>query len=519
MGAGEVRVVAVDLGATSGRVMVARVAVDPDVLELEEVHRFANGAVRAEDGSLRWDISRIRREVLAGIAAAAAGGPVHGIGIDSWGVDYGLVDARGELLGDPWSHRDPRTDGVAERVVSELGAARLYDVTGLQQLPFNTLFQLVAARDSEEGARELASAASLLLVPDLLGFWLTGRVGAERTNASTTQLYGARSHEWSTTLLEELRLPTSILPPLRSPGEVLGPVLPAVAAAAGLPDAVPVIAVGSHDTASAVVGVPAEGPFAYVSSGTWSLVGLELPEPVLTEDARRADFTNEAGVDGTVRFLKNVTGLWVLSECLREWAADGVPDSDLATVLRDAADLPGGTAVIDIDDRRLLPPDGMLARVVALIEESGAVVPTSPAGLTRVVLDSLALAYRRCVRTAADLSGSVPEVVHVVGGGSENSLLCQLTADACGLPVLAGPKEAAALGNVLVQARSLGVPLRTLGDMRALLRRTQPLREFVPSASVDWDALEARLHRAGHVGSEDLTTGSTGPGARAEMAD
>lgn len=517
MGAGEVRVVAVDLGATSGRVMVARVAVDPDVLELEEVHRFPNGAVRAEDGSLRWDIARIRHEVLAGLRLAAAGGPVDGIGIDSWGVDYGLVDQQGQLLGDPWSHRDSRTDGVAERVVAEIGAAALYDETGLQQLPFNTLFQLVAARDSEAGARELASAATLLLVPDLLGFWLTGQVGAERTNASTTQLYGARSSEWSTALLDRLRLPTSLLPPLRSPGDVLGPVLPDVAGEVGLPPDVPVIAVGSHDTASAVVGVPAVAPFAYVSSGTWSLVGLELTEPVLTEAAREADFTNEAGVDGTVRFLKNVTGLWVLSECLREWAQAEVPDSDLASVLRDAAALGGGTAVIDINDRRLLPPGDMVARVVALAEESGSAVSRTPAELTRVVLDSLALAYRRCVRTAARLSGCAPEVVHVVGGGSENALLCQLTADACGLPVLAGPKEAAALGNVLVQARSLGVPLRTLGEMRSLLRRTQSLRQFVPSTSVDWDSLETRLEPGGDVVSRDRTTDR--PVARVEMSD
>lgn len=483
------RVVAVDLGATSGRVMVARVSVDPDVLELDEVHRFPNGAVRHQDGSLRWDISRIRREVLVGLRLAAASGPVDGIGIDSWAVDYGLLDADGELLGDPFSHRDSRTDGVDERVVAELGAEALYAETGLQQLPFNTLYQLVVDRDRDT----LDRAATMLLVPDLLGFWLTGNVGAERTNASTTQLYGARSHEWSTGLLEQLGLPSSILPHLRSPGDVVGTLLPEVAVKVGLGPDVPVIAVGSHDTASAVVGVPAEDEhFAYVSSGTWSLVGLELPDPVLTAEARLADFTNEAGVDGTVRFLKNVTGLWVLSECVRQWVADDVADADLSSVLRAAAELPVGAALIDINDRRLLPPDDMPERVVALGREAGVEISSSPAEITRVVLDSLALAYRRCVRTAAELAGTTPTVVHIVGGGSENGLLCQLTADACGLPVVAGPKEAAALGNVLVQARALGVGVETLADMRALVRRTQSLKRFEPDPGADRGLVEQR---------------------------
>lgn len=514
------RVVAVDLGATSGRVMVARVGVGPDVLELHEVHRFPNGAVRHEDGSLRWDIGRIRREFLAGIRLAAEAGPVHGIGIDSWAIDYGLLDADGRLMGDPFSHRDSRTDGVATRVAAQVGESQLYDETGLQQLPFNTLYQLVAARESERGAEELGAAATLLLIPDLLGFWLTGNMGAERTNASTTQFYGARSHEWSTNLLEQLGLPTRILPPLRSPGDLVGRLLPDVATEVGLDADVPVIAVGSHDTASAVVGVPAaDAPFAYVSSGTWSLVGLELPEPVLTEEARAADFTNETGIDGTTRFLKNVTGLWVLSECLRQWAEDSVADADLVTVLRDAAALPAGRAVIDINDHRLLSPDDMPRRVVALASEAGLAVYASPAELTRLVLDSLALAYRRCVGMASALAGVSPDLVHVVGGGSENALLCQLTADACGLPVVAGPKEAAALGNVLVQARALGVGLETLADMRALLRRTQRLERFEPHPGTDWEQLEAQLDRRTDVQSTEPGTQSVeDPSSRTELS-
>src|SRR4051794_3761565 len=310
------RCVAFDLGATSGRVMVAEVGADR--LHIEEVHRFPNGGVRHEDGSLRWDLERIWAEMLSGLRTAAAGGPVDGIGIDSWGVDYGLLDAEGRLLGAPYSHRDGRTDGIREKVVAELGESTLYDVTGIQQLPFNTLYQLVAARDSAD----YAAASTLLLLPDLLAHRLTGHAVAERTNASTTQYLDASSREWAAPVLEQLGLRTDLLPRLVEPGEVIGTLRPEVAGEVGLPRETPVIAVGSHDTASAVVGVPSESAPAYISSGTWSLVGLELPEPILTTDARTADFTNEGGVDGTVRFLKNVMGLWVLSECLRSWRED-----------------------------------------------------------------------------------------------------------------------------------------------------------------------------------------------------
>ena len=477
------RCVAFDLGATSGRVMVAEVGAD--VLRLEEVHRFPNGGVRHEDGSLRWDVENIRTELLLGLRAAAESGPVDGIGIDSWAIDYALLDAEGTLLGAPYSHRDGRTDGVREKVVAELGESMLYDVTGIQQLPFNTLYQVVAAKDSEE----YADATTLLLLPDLIAYWLTGRRVAERTNASTTQFLDATTREWALPLLERLGLRTDLLPGLVDAGETVGTLLPEVAAEVGLPEETPVIAVGSHDTASAVVGVPmGQSPAAYISSGTWSLVGLELPQPILTEAARLADFTNEAGVDGTVRLLKNVMGLWVLSECVREWGAD-LPD-----LLAWAHAEPDLGSVVDVDDPSLLPPGDMPGRLRALAEAAGEPVPSTEVGMVRMVLDSLALAYRRTIRTASSIAGVRLEVVHVVGGGSQNELLCQLTADACGLPVVAGPTEAAALGNVLVQARSLGEPLPDLASMRALLRRTQPLRTYQPnSVSGDWDAAEKRL--------------------------
>ena len=478
------RCVAFDLGATSGRVMVAEVGADE--LRLEEVHRFPNGGVRHDDGSLRWDIERIHRELLVGLRAAAASGPVDSIGIDSWAIDYGLVDEDGRLLGAPYSHRDGRTDGVREKVVAELGEPALYDVTGIQQLPFNTLYQLVAARDTSA----YSDAATLLLLPDLLAFWLTGNRVAERTNASTTQFYDATTREWAVPLLEDLGLRSDLLAPLVEPGEVIGELLPEVAAEVGLPESTPVIAVGSHDTASAVVGVPSgDRPSAYVSSGTWSLVGLELPGPILSEDARRADFTNEGGVDGTVRFLKNVMGLWVLSECVREWRT-----SISRRCSMQASEEPALVSVVDVDDPSLLPPGDMPGRLRALAEAAGEPVPGTEAAMTRMVLDSLALAYRRTVRTASRMAGVRPEVVHIVGGGSKNELLCQLTADACGLPVVAGPTEAAALGNVLVQARALGEDLPDLAAMRDLLRRTQELSRYEPSdVSGDWDAAEKRL--------------------------
>lgn len=486
------RVVAVDLGATSGRVMVA--VVGPDTLTLDEVHRFPNAAVHV-GGSLHWDLLGIHREVLVGLRLAAAGGPVDGIGIDSWAVDYGLLDADEHLLGNPYSHRDSRTDGVAAKVLGIVDAAELYQRTGVQQLPFNTIYQLVAAA----GTPALEQASTLLLLPDLLGYWLTGRIGAEATNASTTGLYDVGSRTWATDLADRVGITSGILPPLREAGERVGTLLPEVARQVGLDPDVPVIAVGSHDTASAVVAVPALGDqAAYVSSGTWSLVGLELDEPVLTEEARLADFTNEAGVDGTVRFLKNVMGLWVLSESLREWELTGVADADLVTVLAGAADAEPLRTLVDINDPSLLSPgtgpdDSMPARLADLARAAGEPVPETPAQIARCILDSLALAYRRHLSEAARLAGQPVDLVHVVGGGSRNEFLCQLTADACGLPVLAGPEEASALGNALVQARALGADLPDLAAMRDLVRRTHALRRYQPRTDLDWESAESRV--------------------------
>ncbi|MEU4695137.1 rhamnulokinase family protein [Actinoplanes sp. NPDC023714] len=454
---------AVDLGASSGRVVVGRFG-DDGGFTFEVVHRFPNEPVRV-GGTLHWDILSLHRGMVEGLRKA---GPVDSIGIDSWAVDYGLIDESGALLGNPVHYRDARTDGIADRL------GDLYEVNGLQTLPFNTVYQLVAARDTPQ----YRAARHLLLVPDLLAYWLTGRIGAEYTNASTTGLLDVRTKEWSSSLISRLGLEAGILPDIRHPGEVIGHF-----------EGTPVVAVGSHDTASAIVGVPAEGTdFAYISCGTWSLVGLELDEPVLGEASRRANFTNEGGVDGTIRYLRNVMGLWPLQECLREWGAPAIGE-----LLEQAAAEPGLAHVVDLDDPLFLPPGDMAGR---LRKAAGLPADASRATVTRCILDSLALAQRRAVRQARELAGREITKVHLVGGGALNELLCQLTADACGLPVLAGPVEATAIGNLLVQARAAGVVEGGLDAMRALVRETQRIVRYEPRGDdAAWRAAAARAGR------------------------
>jgi rhamnulokinase len=455
---------AVDLGASSGRVVVGEVA--PRRLELDVVHRFRNRPVRLPSG-LHWDVLGLYGHVLDGLRLV---GSVDSVGIDSWAVDYGLLSPDGVLLGNPHHYRDERTAAVVDKVHDIVPFARLYDVTGLQFLPFNTIYQLAS---HEPGA--LAAAGRLLLVPDLLTYWLTGDVGAEVTNASTTGLLDVRTSEWSSEVAEALGLPRHLLSQLRRPGAVVGPLLPAVCEETGLAAGTQVVAVGSHDTASAVVGVPmAEGGSAYISLGTWGLAGVELDAPVLTDASREANFTNELGVDGRVRFLRNVMGLWLLQESMRAWGR-----SDLPELLAAAARLPVGP-VFDVDDLRLLPPGDMPTRLRTLLAEAGAPPTDDPVHLVRAVVDSLAAALASTVHEAARLSGRTVDTVHVVGGGAQNALLCQRLADVARLPVVAGPVEATAIGNLLVQARALGSISGSLDDLRALVRETQQLVRFEP---------------------------------------
>jgi rhamnulokinase len=475
----EVTVAAVDLGASGGRVMAGRVgAGDAGSVELHEVYRFPNEPV-AVRGTLYWDILRLYAEVRRGLAAAAGRFGLASAGVGSWGVDYGLLDETGALLGSPVHYRDRRTEGVPDRVHAAVPAAELYAVTGIQQLRFNTIYQLAATP-------MLPHAATMLLIPDLLAYWLTGIAGAEVTNASTTSLLDVRAQAWATEVIRKAGLPPRIFPPLRRPGDIIGPVMEPN----GLGSPLPVIAVASHDTASAVAAVPAAGPdFAYISSGTWSLAGVELDAPVLTEASRAANFTNETGVDGTVRFLRNVTGLWLLQESLRYW-----PGSSLDDLLAQAARVSPLRFVVDPDDPVFIPPGDMPARIASWLSGRGEAVPASPAETVRCILDSLALAYRRAITQAQALSGRHADVVHVVGGGSRNALLCQLTADATGLPVVAGPAEATCFGNVLVQARALGAAPGDLAGMRALIRSAEPLRTYSPAGNgIAWAAAEKSI--------------------------
>ncbi|MGP4092314.1 rhamnulokinase, partial [Streptomyces sp. KR55] len=478
MSAGVKSYAAVDLGASSGRVMVGRVG--PDSLELTEAHRFPNRPVRVPEG-LRWDVLGLYAGVLDGLRAA---GQVDSVGIDSWAVDYGLLDADGALLGNPVHYRDSRTEGVAEKVWAAVPAQELYAATGLQYAPFNTLYQLTAAQESAQ----LAHAQRLLLIPDLLAYWLTGEQGTELTNASTTQLIDPRTRDWSYDVAARLGIDLGLFAPLRQPGDPAGVLRAEVLEETGLAGPVPVTTVGSHDTASAVAAVPAgRERFAYICTGTWSLAGLELDTPVLSEESRAANFTNELGLDGTVRYLRNIMGLWLLQECVRAWG-----DPDLGELLLDASKVPTLRSVVDAGDAAFLAPGRMPERIAEACRVSGQPVPESPAEITRCILDSLALAHRRAIAEAQRLADHPVDVVHVVGGGTRNALLCQLTADACGLPVVAGPTEAAALGNVLVQARAHGL----VGDLaggRRLLTRTQPLTRYEPRGdAARWSEAEAR---------------------------
>jgi len=437
---------AIDLGASTGRVLAGHLS--GDRVELQEVHRFPNRPVLLPDG-LRWDLLGLFAEAVAALRGA---GPLAGVGVDAWGVDYALLDDRGRLLGLPFHYRDPRTAGMVERAFARVPAEELYATTGIQTMPINTVFQLLA----DEGTAALAAASRLALVPDLLVLWLSGELVNERTVASTTGLLDARSGGWAHGLAERLRLPP-ILGPLVEPGTALGPVRRELELGGAT-----VSAVAGHDTASAFVAAPVrEAGSAVLSSGTWSLLGLELPQPVLTDAAREANLTNERGVDGTTRLLKNVMGLWLEQECARAWGADH------AELYAQAVTAPADVAVFDPDDDVFLTPGDMPARIAAACARSGLPCPRTPGEVVRSILLSLACKYRYVLERLERVSGVAVRRIHVIGGGARVTLLCRLTADLTGREVLAGPVEATALGNVLVQARAAG-ELGSLADLRAV---------------------------------------------------
>lgn len=488
-------VASIDLGASSGRVTLAVFHGEhgQEQVELIEAARFPNGPVVVEGDAgtaLHWNTVHLWRQILdglhvAGVLAQGRGLSISAIGVDSWAVDYGLLDAHGNLLGLPRSHRDSRLTGVADEVAERIDDSVLYRINGLQRLAFTTNFQLVAGRHDPEWSR----ATSIALIPDLIVYWLTGQRATEVTNASTTGLVDATTRSWSREMIDHLasaypqlgRL-GDLLPPLVEPGTIVGALTAAVQEQTGL-GAVPVVAVGSHDTASAIVGVPAERHcFAYISSGTWSLVGIELDEPILTEESRLANITNELGVDGTVRYLKNVSGLWVLSEALRTWN-EANQEISLAQALADAEQVTPLRTVIDLDSPTFLPPGDMPSRLVDAARVTGQPEPRTVGEVTRCILESLAAGYGRALEDIQAASGRRVDVLHVVGGGAQNDLLCRLTAEATGLPVVAGPVEGAALGNALVAARGVGILDGDLPTLRTVVSRSATTRCYAPPSS------------------------------------
>ena len=484
------RMLALDLGAESGRAILGEL--DGERLTLEEVRRFPNGGIEV-GGRLHWDVLRLWSEVAGSVVSAAGSGELHSIGVDSWGVDYGLLDARGRLLGNPVHYRDRRTEGMLERALALVPKLELYERTGIQFMPINTIYQLLAQVLDEDPQLELA--AHLLFVPDLMHYWLTGVMASEGTIASTSQCYDPRAAGWARDVLRRLGIPQAMFEPVIPAGTDLGPL------GAALRDQVRcrdcrVVAPGSHDTASAVVAVPFEPgvPSAYISSGTWSLVGVEVREPVMSAAALGHNLSNEGGVGGRIRLLRNVMGLWLLQECRRALAAGGrEPSYSQLLSKAEAAHEPAG--LIDPDQEAFLRPGDMPALIRQFCRGHGEPEPADPGALVRTILQSLALKYRFVVERLEEVTGTPISAVHVVGGGARISLLCQMTADACARPVLAGPVEATAAGNLLVQAMAQG-ELASLEEARDVVRRSFSIDRYEPAADrAYWDDAWGRFQR------------------------
>jgi rhamnulokinase len=485
---------ALDLGAESGRGVLGRF--DGERLDLEEVHRFPNEPVRMLD-TLHWDLPRLFEECKNALRKVAGTGQrLDGVGVDTWGVDFGLVGRGDTLLGNPVHYRDARTEGMMAAAFARVRREEIYERTGLQFMPFNTAYQLLALRQS--GSPLLEVAETLLMMPDLFAWLLTGRRAGERTDASTTQLYDPRSGTWSDALCEGLGLPRRILPELIEPGTALGPLRKSVADEVGLAS-LTVVAPATHDTASAVAAVPAlgssgtSGPpdWCYLSSGTWSLLGVEVPRPIINESTFRYNFTNEGGVAGTTRLLKNIMGLWLVQECRRTWARAGRSYS-YDEILDRAGSARPFAALVDPDDASFIAPGDMPTRLAASCARSGQPVPADEGAFVRCALESLALKYRWTIERLEAILGTTIRTIHVVGGGTRNTLLCQFTADACARPVHAGPVEATAAGNVLMQAMGQG-RIGSVADARAIVARSFPATVYEPRDTAAWDEAAGRF--------------------------
>lgn len=486
---------AVDLGASSGRVVAG--LLQSDRLRLEEVHRFDNGPVVA-NGRMYWDLLAQWTHIQRGLQAAAAkfGDRIVSVGVDTWGVDFGLLGRGGELLGNPYHYRDRRTAGMFDKAFQTVPRDQIFAETGLQFMELNSLYQLLAMKQADSPLLDVAER--LLMMPDLFHWLLTGEASNEFTDVSTTQLYNPVARDWSWKLIEQFGLPSHIFGAIVPPGTKLGPVRSDLAEAAGLRH-VDVVLPGSHDTASAVMAVPAASvagavpDWCYISSGTWSLMGVESPQPVVNDTCRELNFTNEGGVGDTIRLLKNIAGLWLLQECRRVWNQAGSEYgwADLVQAAESSAPL---VSLIDPDDPSLVAPKDMTATIREQCRASGQPVPETPGAMVRCILESLALRYRMVLGWLRELTGSPINTIHIVGGGTQNRLLCQMAADACNCRVLAGPVEATAIGNVMVQATTAG-DVSGIAEARAFVRGSFDVVEYVPQSPGPWDDAYGRFEQ------------------------
>lgn len=473
---------AIDLGAESGRVVLG--SVSGSKLELREMHRFPNGPVCTID-ELHWDTLRLWAEMKQGVGMAAKdAGELRGIGIDTWGVDFGLLGRGDTLLGNPFHYRDARTNGILDQAFAVVPRQEIFDQTGIQFMQFNTVFQLLAMRLGNSPL--LDAAETMLMMPDLFNFWFTGRKCIEFSNATTTQAYNPRTNAWATDLIRRLNLPSKIFPEIVPSGTVLGPVRKDIREELSLGE-VPMIAPAQHDTGAAVAAVPADkaNHWAFLSSGTWSLMGMEVPAPIINEASYKYNFTNEGGVNGTYRFLKNIMGLWLVQECRRTWQRAG-QDYSYAQLTDLAAAARPFVAVVDPDDPSFLAPGDMPSRIAAYCKKTGQQAPATPGEFVRTCLESLAMTYRQTLRRIEECTGHKADVIHIVGGGSQNTHLSQWAADATGCTVVTGPVEATAAGNIAVQAVATGV----LGDIwaaRELIRTSFDSVVYTPSDRGRWE--------------------------------
>ena len=488
---------AVDFGAESGRVVVG--LFDGQRIELDEVHRFPNGPVQVVD-SLHWDVLRLFAEAKDGLAAAAKkhGSEIEGIGVDTWGVDFGLMGRDNVLLGNPYHYRDSRTDGMMEEAFKRVSKDEIFEHTGIQFIKLNTIYQLLAMVLGK--SRLLDAAQRLLMMPDLFNFLFTGRQTSEFSIATTSQLYDPRSGCWSKALCDKLGIPHRIFADVIQPGDEVGALLPHVAEEVGLPNAC-VIAPGCHDTASAVAAVPAKGnEHAYISSGTWSLMGAEIAEPIINAQALAGNFTNEGGVCGTYRFLKNIMGLWLVQECRRQWAREG-EELSYSEIAQIAAAAEPFRSLVEPDYEEFMGIGDMPAMLRSFCEKTGQPAPQTKGQFVRCALESLAMKYRWTLEKLDELRGIRHSPVHIVGGGSQNKLLCQFTADATQRPVVTGPVEATAVGNVLLQALNRG-HVASLQEAREVVRNSFGVETYEPGAAGEWDDAYTRYLKTSEQAAE-----------------